>query len=33
MPSDTDLELYAKYEATRMGAYRYEELYHNEKQK
>lgn len=30
MASDTDLELYAKYEANHIGAYKYEELYNNE---
>lgn len=33
MPSDTDLELYARYQSCFMGAYKYEELYNNEKQK
>jgi len=30
MASDIDLTLYAKYEATRIGAYRYEEVMNHE---
>tara|TARA_R110000823_G_scaffold62134_3_gene147733 strand:+ start:778 stop:942 length:165 start_codon:yes stop_codon:yes gene_type:complete len=31
MPSDTDLHNYAEYERNHIGAYKFEEVYNNEK--